>query len=80
MQYKPAQKWPSPLNPVLQEHVKLPSVLAQTAFESQLSVLSEHSSISEKNVLKKISRKISVIKNIYSKSRIACVHTVPKAT
>ena len=44
--HKPVHDCPFPINPLLQVHVKLPTVLVQLALVSQLSVLVEHSSMS----------------------------------
>ena len=44
--FVPKQLVPSPVKPGLHAHVKLPGMLVQTAFESQLSVPKVHSSSS----------------------------------
>ncbi len=46
--YLPSQLTPEPLYPVVQVHVKLPFVLAQTALASQLWRALVHSLISER--------------------------------
>ena len=45
--FLPEQEVPFPVYPVLQAHVKDPSVFVQAALASQLWVLREHSSLSK---------------------------------
>ena len=58
----PEQLNPSPLNPMLQEHVKDPTILVQFALTSQLWVPLVHSSTSEK--LHQLELKFVNIQNI----------------